>query len=147
MVYKGIVKGKVVVLEGDDSPRGHPGGSSAGPGTAAGSPAALLEVWGSDVPDAIWDTVEKAIEALDCTDREHMRQGPMPEGFLFDTVTCSRGRRGVRILRRRIEALLLVSGREDAMAYTDFTLDMLIEQFGLQIQEDSAFLDEFTPAH
>jgi hypothetical protein len=31
------------------------------------------------------------------------------------------------------------------MAYTDFTLDMLIDQFGLQIQEDSAFLDEFTP--
>jgi hypothetical protein len=31
------------------------------------------------------------------------------------------------------------------MACTDFTLDMLIEQFGLQIQEDSAFLDEFTP--
>ena len=41
-----------------------------------GSPAALLEVWGSDVPDAVWDTVEKAIEALDRTDREHMRQGP-----------------------------------------------------------------------
>ena len=31
------------------------------------------------------------------------------------------------------------------MAYTDFTLDMLIDQFGLQIQEDSAFLDGFTP--
>jgi hypothetical protein len=31
------------------------------------------------------------------------------------------------------------------MAYTDFTLDMLIEQFGLQIQEDSAFLAEFAP--
>jgi hypothetical protein len=31
------------------------------------------------------------------------------------------------------------------MAYTDFTLDMLIEQFGLQIQEDSAFLAGFAP--
>ena len=40
------------------------------------SPAALLEVWGSDAPDAVWDTVEMAIEALDRTDREHMRQGP-----------------------------------------------------------------------
>jgi predicted nucleic acid-binding protein len=29
----------------------------------------------------------------------------MPEGFLFDTVTCSRWRRGDRVLRRRIEAL------------------------------------------
>jgi hypothetical protein len=29
----------------------------------------------------------------------------MPEGFLFDTVTCSRWRRGDRILRRRIEVL------------------------------------------
>jgi predicted nucleic acid-binding protein len=29
----------------------------------------------------------------------------MSEGFLFDTVTCSRWRRGDRILRRRIEAL------------------------------------------
>jgi hypothetical protein len=38
-----------------------------------GSPAALLEVWGSDGPDAVWDTVEMAIEALDRTDREHMR--------------------------------------------------------------------------
>jgi hypothetical protein len=31
------------------------------------------------------------------------------------------------------------------MAYPDFTLDMLIEQFGLQIQEDSAFLAAFAP--
>lgn len=29
----------------------------------------------------------------------------MPEGFLFDTVTCRRWRRGDRILRRRVEAL------------------------------------------
>ena len=31
------------------------------------------------------------------------------------------------------------------MAYADFTLDMLIEQFGLQIQEDPAFLAGFAP--
>lgn len=31
------------------------------------------------------------------------------------------------------------------MAYADFTLDMLIEQFGLQVQEDSAFLAGFAP--
>src|SRR5712691_2766424 len=37
----------------------------------------------------------------------------MPEGFLFDTVTCSRWRRGDRILRRRIEALPM-----DAALYT-----------------------------
>jgi hypothetical protein len=37
-----------------------------------GSPAALLEVWGSDVPDEAWDAVEKAIEELDRTDREHI---------------------------------------------------------------------------
>lgn len=29
----------------------------------------------------------------------------MPEGFLFDTVTCSRWRRGDRVLRQRVEAL------------------------------------------
>src|SRR5215510_6297804 len=37
----------------------------------------------------------------------------MPEGFLFDTVTCSRWRRGDRLLRRRIEALPV-----DAALYT-----------------------------
>jgi tRNA(fMet)-specific endonuclease VapC len=37
----------------------------------------------------------------------------MPEGFLFDTVICSRWRRGDRILRRRIEALPV-----DAILYT-----------------------------
>lgn len=39
-----------------------------------GSPAALLEVWGSDVPDDVWDTVEKAIADLDRTDKERARQ-------------------------------------------------------------------------
>ncbi|WP_179137922.1 hypothetical protein [Candidatus Entotheonella palauensis] len=34
-----------------------------------GSPAALLEVWGSDVPHDIWDAVEMAIEELDRIDK------------------------------------------------------------------------------
>ena len=77
MIYKGIVKGKVVVLEeGMTLPEDTQVEVVPVQATRPGSPAALLEVWGSDVPDAIWDTVEKAIEALDRTDREHMRQGP-----------------------------------------------------------------------
>jgi hypothetical protein len=77
MVYKGIVKGNVVVLkEGMTLPEDTQVEVVPVQAPRPGSPAALLEVWGSDVPDAVWDTVEKAIEALDCTDREHMRQGP-----------------------------------------------------------------------
>lgn len=37
----------------------------------------------------------------------------MPEGFLFDTVTCSRWRRGDRMLRQRVVAL-----PADAILYT-----------------------------
>jgi hypothetical protein len=77
MVYKGIVKGKVVVLEeGMSLPEDTQVEVVPVQAPRPGSPAALLEVWGSDVPDAIWDVVEKAIEALDRSDREHMRQGP-----------------------------------------------------------------------
>ena len=77
MVYKGIVKGKVVVLEeGMTLPEDTQVEVVPVQAPRPGSPAALLEVWGSDVPDAIWDVVEKAIEALDRSDREHMRQGP-----------------------------------------------------------------------
>ena len=77
MVYKGIVKGKVVVLEeGMTLPEDTQVEVVPVQAPRPGSPAALLEVWGSDVPDAVWDTVEKAIEALDRTDREHMRQEP-----------------------------------------------------------------------
>jgi hypothetical protein len=77
MVSRGIVKGNVVVLE-----EGH----TLSEGTQVevvpmheswrGSPAALLQVWGSDAPDAIWEVVEKAIEALDRTDREYTRKPP-----------------------------------------------------------------------
>ena len=77
MVYKGVVKGKVVVLEeGMTLPEGTQVEVVPVQAPRPGSPAALLEVWGSDVPDAVWDTVEMAIEALDRTGREHMRQGP-----------------------------------------------------------------------
>jgi len=77
MVYKGIVKGKVVVLEkGMSLPEDTQVEVVPVQAPRPGSPAALLDVWGSDVPDAVWDTVEKAIEALDRTDREHMRQEP-----------------------------------------------------------------------
>jgi len=77
MVYKGIVQGKVVVLEeGMTLPEDTQVEVVPVQAPRPGSPAALLEVWGSDVPDAVWDAVEKAIEALDRTDREHMRQEP-----------------------------------------------------------------------
>jgi len=77
MVYKGVVKGKVVVLEeGVTLPEDTQVEVVPLQAPRPGSPAALLEVWGSDVPEAVWNTVEKAIEALDRTDREHMRQAP-----------------------------------------------------------------------
>jgi hypothetical protein len=77
MVYKGMVKEKVVVLEeGMTLPEDIQVEVVPLQAPRLGSPAALLEVWGSDVPDAVWDTVEMAIEALDHADREHMRQEP-----------------------------------------------------------------------
>ena len=77
VVYKGIIKGKVVVLEeGMTLPEDTQVEVVPVQAPWPGSPAALPEVWGSDVPDAVWDAVEKAIEALDRTDREHMRQEP-----------------------------------------------------------------------
>jgi hypothetical protein len=64
MVYKGIMKGKAVVLEGGMTlPEGTQVEVVPVQAPRPGSPAALLEVWGSDVPDAVWDTVEKAIAA------------------------------------------------------------------------------------
>lgn len=77
MVYKGIVKGKVVVLEeGMALPEDTQVEVVPVQTPRPGSHAALLEVWGSDVPDAVWDAVEMAIEALDRSDREHMRREP-----------------------------------------------------------------------
>ncbi len=77
MGYRGVVKGHVVVLEE---------GVALQEGTQVevtpiieptqGSPAALLEVWGSDVPDEGWDAVERAVEELDRADREYERTKP-----------------------------------------------------------------------
>jgi hypothetical protein len=77
VVYKGIVKGNVVVLEiGITLPEGMPVEVIPVQAPQPGTPAALLEVWGSDVPDAAWEAVEKAIENLDRTDRKRMRKAP-----------------------------------------------------------------------
>jgi hypothetical protein len=77
MVYKGIVKGKVVVFEEEVTlPEDTHVEVVPVQAPRPGSPAALLEVWGSDVPDTVWETVEEAIEALDRADREHMRPAP-----------------------------------------------------------------------
>ena len=82
MGYRGIVKGQVIVLEEDVTlqegmlvevipltqlPRG--------------GPAALLEVWHSDVPDEGWDAVERAVEELDRADREYEREQAHGKGL------------------------------------------------------------------
>jgi len=75
MSYKGVVKGNVVLLEeGVTLPEGTQVEVTPVTKPPKGSPAALLEVWGSDVPDDAWDAVEKAVEELDCADREYERK-------------------------------------------------------------------------
>jgi hypothetical protein len=75
MTYRGVVKGKLVVLEeGIMLPEGTQVEVTPIIGHFKGSPAALLEVWGSDVPDEAWEAVEKAIEEIDCVDREYERE-------------------------------------------------------------------------
>ena len=74
MGYRGIVKGNVVLLaagvtlpEGTEvevTPVGEP---------LPDSPAALLHVWGSDVPDEAWDALEQVIEELDSAGQEYKR--------------------------------------------------------------------------
>ena len=74
MGYRGTVKGNVVVLEeGVMLPEGLQVDIVPVEEPQPGSPAALLEVWGSDVPDDAWDAVEKALEELDRTDKERAR--------------------------------------------------------------------------
>jgi hypothetical protein len=74
MGYRGVVRGKVVTFEGGPAlPEGTevevtPVGRAQG-----GSPAALLEVWGSDVPAEAWEAVERAVGELDRLDRESAR--------------------------------------------------------------------------
>ncbi len=76
MGYRGTVKGNVVILdEGVRLPEGLQVDIVPVKEPQPGSPAALLEVWGSDdVPDDVWDAVEKAIEEIDRTDKERARQ-------------------------------------------------------------------------
>ena len=76
MGYRGTVKGNVVILdEGVSLPEGLQVDIVPVKEPQPGSPAALLEVWGSDdVPDDVWDAVEKALEELDHTDKEQARQ-------------------------------------------------------------------------
>jgi hypothetical protein len=77
MGYRGTVKGNVVVLEeGVTLPDGLQVDIVPVGATRQGSPAALLEVWGSDVPDDVWDIVEEALEDLDRTEKERARQHP-----------------------------------------------------------------------
>ena len=76
MGYKGRVKGNVVVLEeGVILPEGLLVDIVPVKELKPGSPAALLEVWGSDdIPDDAWDAVEKALEEFDRIDKEQARQ-------------------------------------------------------------------------
>lgn len=55
-------------------------------GPGKGSTGALLEAWGSDVPDEIWDAVEKVIEAIDRVDQRVERKKPISNKPGFDQV-------------------------------------------------------------
>ena len=75
MTYRGVVKRNAVVLEeGILLPEGIQVEVVPLTEFPQGSPAALLQVWGSDLPDEAWAEVEKAIEELDAADRESSRE-------------------------------------------------------------------------
>jgi hypothetical protein len=75
MGYRGIVKDHVVVLDEDITlQEGTLVEVTPVKELPSGSPAALLEVWGSDVPDEAWGAVERAVEELDRADREYERR-------------------------------------------------------------------------
>ncbi len=77
MGYRGIVRGNLVVLEeGVRLADGTQVEVTPIPRAAKGNPAALLKVWGSDVPVEGWDAVEKAVEEVDHKDREYERAKP-----------------------------------------------------------------------
>jgi uncharacterized protein YrzB (UPF0473 family) len=77
MGYRGVVKDHVVVLEeGVEIQEGTQVEVTPIKESARGSPAALLEVWGSDVPEEAWDVVERVVEELDRADREHEGRKP-----------------------------------------------------------------------
>ena len=76
MGYRGTVRGQVVVLdEGVALQEGAQVEVIPVREPPTGSPAALLEVWGSDLPDEAWDAVERAVEELDRADREYEGKG------------------------------------------------------------------------
>jgi hypothetical protein len=82
MGYRGIVKGNIVILEaGITLPDGSEVEVTPVGELQRGSPAALLEVWGSDVPDEVWDCVDRTIEELDHADREYERNNPHASGL------------------------------------------------------------------
>ena len=82
MGYRGIVKGQVIVLEeGVTLQEGMLVEVIPVIRLPRGGPAALLEVWSSDVPDEGWDAVERAVEALDRADREYEREQSHGEGL------------------------------------------------------------------
>jgi len=73
--YRGIVKGQVIVLEESVTlQEGTPVEVIPIIRSPKGGPAALLEVWSSDVPDEGWEAVERAVEELDRADREYERK-------------------------------------------------------------------------
>ena len=75
MDYTGVVKGNLIVLEGGVTlPEGTRVEITPILELPKGSPAALLTVWGSDIPDDDWAAVEKAIEDLDRPNREYKRK-------------------------------------------------------------------------
>ena len=75
MSYRGVVKGDCVVFEhGIKLPEGTPVDVTPIAVRVKGTPSALLEVWGSDVPDEAWDAVETAVAELDHADREYERR-------------------------------------------------------------------------
>lgn len=77
MGYRGVVKGNLIVLEeGIKLPEGTQVEVTPVGGPEKGSPGAMLEVWGSDVPYEIWDVVEKAVDEIDHADRECARKRP-----------------------------------------------------------------------
>jgi len=77
MGYRGIVRGDVVVLKNKNVfPDGTEVEVSPAPALPPGTPAALLEVWGSELPGDVWGVLEQAVLDLDRADRERERRQP-----------------------------------------------------------------------
>ncbi len=77
MGYRGIVRGDVVVLKTKNVfPDGTEVEVTPASALSPGTPAALLEVWGSELPDDVWAAVEQAVLDLDRADRDRERRQP-----------------------------------------------------------------------